>query len=216
MPGGPTTPTTAPWPSMARSSRHHPTRRCHRLHPLSHPDLLTDGGVTEWPRTDLTGDYLTGVQANTQLQLHTVALVDIDGKPFRVLLNTLRRQASPDGVVLQRNRCPEHRHDAVAGELVYRAAVPLHHRRAAVGEIGHDLAQPLGPDGRGDVHRVDHVGEQHRDLLVLGMGVVLRDGCTTAVTESRALTRLGATHAARRSCRHPNPPPIRDYPPGQE
>ena len=137
MPGGPTTPTTAPWPSIARSStpstaaishrrptrvdsstpdavaavghaqqppgrhrfvgtldahqlrfaehrgaldqprgglaEHHPTRRCHRLHPLRHPDLLTDGGVTQSARTDLTGDHLTGIQAHPQLQVDTVA-----------------------------------------------------------------------------------------------------------------------------------------------
>ena len=28
-------------------AEHHPTRRSDRLHPLRHPDLLTDGGVTE-------------------------------------------------------------------------------------------------------------------------------------------------------------------------
>ena len=139
MPGGPTTPTTAPWPSMARSNKpstadishrrptrfdsarptarcrspmpnsrwaahrfvgtldlnqlrlaesrrainqsrggraeHHPTRRGDRLHPLGHPDLLADGGVTERPRTDLTGDHLTGVQSHPQPQIHTVAVV---------------------------------------------------------------------------------------------------------------------------------------------
>ena len=30
-------------------AEHHPTRRRDRLHPLRHPDLLTDGGVTERP-----------------------------------------------------------------------------------------------------------------------------------------------------------------------
>ena len=56
-------------------AEHHPTRRGHRFHPLRHPDLLTDGGVTERPRTDLTGDHLTGVQSHPQLQVHTVAVV---------------------------------------------------------------------------------------------------------------------------------------------
>ena len=65
---------------------------------------------------------------------------------------------------------------AVAGELVHRAAVPLHHRRAAVDQLGHDLAQPLRPDRRRDVHRMHHVGEQHRHLLVLGVGIRLGDG----------------------------------------
>ncbi len=30
-----------------RLAEHHPARRRDRLHPLSHPDLLTNGGVTE-------------------------------------------------------------------------------------------------------------------------------------------------------------------------
>ena len=49
--------------SRGGRAEHHPTRRSDRLHPLRHPHLLTDGGVTERPRTDLTGDHLTGVQA---------------------------------------------------------------------------------------------------------------------------------------------------------
>ena len=33
--------------SRCRRAEHHTPRRSHRLHPLSHPDLLTDSGVTE-------------------------------------------------------------------------------------------------------------------------------------------------------------------------
>ena len=33
--------------SRGGRAEHHPTRRSDRLHPLRHPDLLTDGGVTE-------------------------------------------------------------------------------------------------------------------------------------------------------------------------
>ena len=117
--------------SRGGRAEHHPTRRSDRLHPLSHPDLLTDGGVTESARTDLTGDHLTGVQAHPQLQVHTVALLDVDGKPLRLLLNAQRRQAGANSVVLQRDRRAEHRHDAVAGELARpcrrSAAPPLPH-----------------------------------------------------------------------------------------
>ena len=60
--------------SRGRRAEHHPTRRSDRLHPLSHPDLLTDGGVTQRPRTDLTGNHLTGVKSHPQLQVHPVAL----------------------------------------------------------------------------------------------------------------------------------------------
>ena len=61
--------------SRGGRAEHHPTRRSDRLHPLRHPDLLTDGGVTQSTRTDLTGDHLTGVQAHPQPQIHAVAVV---------------------------------------------------------------------------------------------------------------------------------------------
>ena len=96
-----------------------------RLHPLRHPDLRTNGGVTERPRTDLTGDHLTGVKSHPQLEVHTVALSDFDGKPLRLFLNAQGRQTGTNGVVLQRNRRAEHCHDAVTGEPPHRAAVPL-------------------------------------------------------------------------------------------
>ena len=114
--------------SRGGRAEHHPARRSDRLHPLRHPDLLTDGGVTERPRTDFTGDHLARVQAHPQPQIHTVAVLDFDGKPLRLLLDAQRRQAGANSVVLQRHRRTEHRHDAVAGELVHRAAVPLHHQ----------------------------------------------------------------------------------------
>ena len=178
--------------SRGRRAEHHPTRRSDRLHPLRHPDLLTNGGVTERPRTDLTGDHLTGVQSHPQPQVHTVAVLDLDGKPLRLLLNAQGRQTGTNGVVLQRHRRAEHRHDPVAGELVHRAAVPLHHRRAAVDQLGHDLAQPLRTDRRRDVHRMHHVGEQHRHLLVLRRSADLCDRCTALVTELGVRWQFGA------------------------
>ena len=177
--------------SRRRRAQHHPTRRGHRLHPLGHPDLLTHGGVAKLARTHFTGDHLTGVQPDPQPQIDTVALADIDGKPRRLLLKAQGGQTGPNGVVLQRHRRAEHRHDPVAGPLCDRAAVPLHHRRTAVGEVGHDLAQPLRTHRRGDVHRMHHIGEQHRHLLELGMGIVRRDRCTAAITESSHPRRLG-------------------------
>ncbi len=65
---------------------------------------------------------------------------------------TQRRETSADSVILQRHGRTEDRHDAVAGELVHRAAIPLHYRRSTVDQVGHDLTQPLGTDGGCDVH----------------------------------------------------------------
>ncbi|MGO9157842.1 hypothetical protein [Mycobacterium sp.] len=39
-----------------------PWRR-RRLHPLGDTESLTDGGVTQSARTDLNGNYLTGVKS---------------------------------------------------------------------------------------------------------------------------------------------------------
>jgi 2-methylcitrate dehydratase len=77
-----------------------------------------------------------------------------------------RGPACPQRVILQRHRRAEQRHDPVAGELVQRAAVAAHHRSGPVNQRGHDLAQPLRTNHRGDVHRVHHIGEQHRGTLL--------------------------------------------------
>ena len=185
-----------------RRTEHHSARRCRRFHPLRHADLLTDGGVTERPRTDLTGDHLTGVQSHPQLEVHTVALLDVDRKPLGLLLDAQGRQTGTNGVVLQRHRRAEHRHDPVAGELVHRAAVTLHYCRAAVGQLGHDLAQPLRTHRRGDVHGMHHVGEQHRHLLVLGRCRGSRNRRTALVTELRS-----SAAAQYRTTRTPRLPP---------
>ena len=54
-----------------------------------------------------------------------------------------RRQARAQRGVFQRDRGAEHRHDAVASELVHCAAIALHHRRRIGDEFGHDLEEPL-------------------------------------------------------------------------
>jgi len=73
--------------SRCRRAEHHPTRWCHRFHPLGHPDLFTDGGVTRCTRTDFTGDHLTGVKSHPQLQIHTVAVFDFSGHSDGLILN---------------------------------------------------------------------------------------------------------------------------------
>ena len=166
-----------------RRAQHHPAGGSDRLHPLSHPHLLTDGGVTKWAGTDFTGDHPARVQAHPQPQLHTVTLCYFDGKPLRLLLNPQRRKTSAESVILQRHRRAEHRHDAVAGETADRAAVPLNRDCRTVDQIGHDLAQPLRTHRRCDVHRMHNIGEQHRHMLVLRQSAVLRERRAALATE---------------------------------
>jgi hypothetical protein len=158
-----------------------------RLHPLCHTDLVSDCGVTQSTRTDLTGDHFTGVQSHAQPQVDTVAGFGLSGQPGRLLLDARCRKTSADSVVLQGRPGTQHRHDPVAGELVHRAAVAVHHRCSPLDQFGHDLAKPLRPDGRGDVHRMHNIGEQHRDLLVLRVDIAIVDWRATPMTEPGVL-----------------------------
>jgi hypothetical protein len=63
-------------------------------------------------------------------------------------------------MIFQRGWRPEHRQDSVAGELVDRSAITLHHFSRTIDQLGHDLAQPLSPHGRGNIHRMNYIGEQ--------------------------------------------------------
>jgi hypothetical protein len=51
-------------------------------YPLCHPDLLTNGGVTQSTRTELTRNHLTRVPAHPQQEIHTVAIFDLGRKPL--------------------------------------------------------------------------------------------------------------------------------------
>jgi hypothetical protein len=66
--------------------------------------------------------------------------------------------------------------------LSNRAPVSLNNGGATVGQVGHDLAQPLGTHRRGDVHRMDDVGEQNRHLFVRAKNCIHRGVATAAVS----------------------------------
>ena len=85
------------------------------------------------------------------------------------MLQVKRRVAGAPGVVLVRDRGPEDGHDAIAGELVDGTLEAVHalteDREVAV----HDPPPLLGVALLGQLHRADHVGEQHRHLLALAL-----------------------------------------------
>ena len=92
-------------------------------------------------RLDARGD-LAGVEADPQTQPAPTAALLLD-HPAYGGLHPGRRAHGPLGVVLVRDRSAEHRHQAVAGELVDVAT-----------ELGHDV-------GQGGEDPVDH----HADPL---------------------------------------------------
>ena len=175
-----------------RLRQHHPARGRHRFHPLRKPDRLAGRGVSQRPRTDLTGDHPTRIQAHPHPQSHAVAAPHFGRQPVRLLLDGQRGQAPPKSMILQRNRGAEDRHHPVAGVLHGPAAVALHHRRRALHQLGHDLAQPLHIQRGRDVHRAHHIGEQHRHLLVLRCVTRSRSRGTALVTELGVLPQLSA------------------------
>jgi hypothetical protein len=112
-----------------RLAEHHTARWRNRLHSLGHADVLTDGRVTQCAGANFASNHLTGVQADSQLER---------GSDFS--LDVQRSQAGAERVVLQRDWCAKHRHDAVARKLSQRSAVALHHCCRTVEQVSHELA----------------------------------------------------------------------------
>jgi hypothetical protein len=74
------------------------------------------------------------------------------------------------------------------------------------GSLGDRLGRRRVAHRGGDVHRTNHVGEEHRHLLVLGLPAANQQRRTARVTKARSRPRLGTTRPAGRSNRHPRPP----------
>ncbi len=125
------------------SAEHNPARRSDRFHPLRHTDLLADRGVTKCSRTDFAGNHLAGVQADPQLEIDAVALVNVVGERPDAVLDFQGGKTGTGRVVFERCWCTEHSHDAVAGELVNGPAITRHDRGAAGRQLRHYFAQPL-------------------------------------------------------------------------
>ena len=121
--------------------------------------MLAHCGVTECPEGDFARDHLSRVESDSEVECHVVGVLDGKGQVGRLLLDAQRGEARTDGMVFERERRAEHRHDPVAGELVHRSAVAFDDEHRTVDQVGHDLAEPFSTDGGGEIHRMDHVGE---------------------------------------------------------
>jgi hypothetical protein len=88
--------------SHCRRAEHHAARWSDRLHPLSHPYLLADSGVTQGSRTDFASDHLTRIDPYAQGQLDAVMIANLHGQPCEFVLDFQCGQTRPHGMVLQR------------------------------------------------------------------------------------------------------------------
>ena len=145
-----------------------PTRLRQGLHPLRQPHRMANRGVFDAQvLADRTHHDLARVDAHPHREAQPVAAAHLGGIGGKLTLQRERRPAGALCVILVGERSAEERHDPIAGELVNRAL-------EAVNTITEDREEPLHdppPDLRvgplGQVHRADHVREQHRDLLTL-------------------------------------------------
>ena len=145
-----------------------PTRLRHGLHPLGQTH-----GVTQRRRvqhdvvTDAAHDHLTRIDPNTNLEVDIL----ITAQLFRVRGDrpgdVPGGMARPSGVVLLSERSAEQSHDPIAGELVDRSPEAAHPLGQDGDQTTHDPRPPLGIEMLLHVHRPQHVGEQHRQLLAL-------------------------------------------------
>ncbi len=187
--------------SRGRRAEHHPTGRGHRFHPLGHTDLFTDCGVTRCSRADLPGDHLPGVQPDPQRKFDTIAAGNLATQIADAAVDLQCSPTRAQRVVLQSHWCTEECHDPVASELVQRAAVAFHHGSGLIDQLRHDLAQALRTGRRGDVHGMHDVGEQNRDLLVLGRLCGRCDRRAALATELGLLAQFRAARFAQQSRR---------------
>ena len=84
-------------------AEHHPAGRGDRFHPLRHPDLLADRGVTRCARADFAGNHLGRNSGPTRSRsVDTVAALDFDRPVVHdLLLDVQRRQTGAKSVILQ-------------------------------------------------------------------------------------------------------------------
>ena len=128
---------------------------------------MPDRGIAAGTHTDLAGDHLTGVQANPNLQRHTIPGKHVGGQTTRLRLDLQCGDARPQRVVFEGKWGPKQRHQPIAGELVDRTLVSLNNCGRPVEQLMHDLAQPLGIQYGRQLHRTHHVREKDGDLLTL-------------------------------------------------
>ncbi len=150
----------------------HLARLGERLHPLREPDRVADRGVFEAQvLADRADDHLARVDPHAHREAEPLVAADLGGVRGELALQRQRRPAGPLGVILVGERSAEQRHDAVAGELVDGALEAVDAVAQDREEALHDRPPGLRVGLLGELHRADHVGEQHGHLLALAVEI---------------------------------------------
>ena len=171
--------------------------RSQLLHAGSQMGGLPHGGVIHVQiAADRTYDHLARIESNPYPDRQTVRAlrllaVSVDGR-----LHGQRRIACAHRMILERERCAEQRHDAVAHHLVDRALVAVHRLHHPFEHGIQQLARFLRVAIGQQLHRTLQIGEQHRDLLALAFQRLL--GQENALGQMLRCVGVGRAEALRR------------------
>ncbi len=118
---------------------------------------------------DAADDDLAAVQAHAHRQVETVRQAQLVGIAAHFLLHLQGGVGGVAGVILERARRAEQRHDAVAGVLVDRALEGVDDAREDAEEAVENLVPEFRAGLLGQPGRSLDVGEQHRHALALAL-----------------------------------------------
>ena len=116
---------------------------------------------------DPADDDQPGVQSQAHVHFHALLALELRAVPADRLLDRQGRLDRPEGVVLQRHRRAEERHEAVPEVLVDGSLVAVDGGGHQPQHLVQDPMHELGADLLGEPGRIGEVGEQHGQLLAL-------------------------------------------------
>ncbi len=143
-------------------------RRRRLLHARRQVGGFADGRVVEMQiAADRADEHLAGIEPDTDRQRRPAAAALAE--PAHGVLHRERRVACAHRVVLDGDRCPEQRHDAVTHDLVHGAAVAPHGLDHRVEHRIERRPRVLGIARGQQCHRALQIREQDRDVLALAL-----------------------------------------------
>ncbi len=147
---------------LGGGTHEHAAGRCVRLQPGRDVHRIAQRRVLDAAAgADRARHDRAGVDAGTHVQrVDAPGFLDLAGERGDVVDDAHRCADGPLGVVLVRDRGPEEREHAVAGEVLHGAAERFHRGHHASDRIADDELQLLGVEAFPERRRADEVGEQ--------------------------------------------------------
>ena len=143
-------------------------RSRHLLHAGRQMRCLPDSGVVHVEiAVDRADHNFSRVQADSDLNWHTLQTLKLRAIAIHGLLHSERRVAGSDGVILVGHRRTEERHYAVAHDLVDDALVTVNSLHHQFEHRIQNLPRLLRVAVSEQLHGSLEVGEEHRHLLAL-------------------------------------------------